>query len=212
MKFMSLLVAFCFSMNVFAATGSISALEQAVDEYQFALTVEWDQKDNKFLDAQTEVFFAKLQKLIKDEGLSQKEIMAFAESKMQDKDALAALKLKASLLAKANNTEELTKLVKEASKDFYAQGASWNGATVVPVVIGLVIVGVIGYAVWFSATHECVAYEEQYVCNSYNNCYGGGYYGGGYYGGGYYGGGYCYGGGYTTCGYADVCVEYAKKD
>ena len=36
--------------------------------------------------------------------------------------------------------------------------------------------------------------------------------GSGYYGGGYYGGGsYCYGTGYTTCGYQDVCTEYAKK-
>ena len=175
MKLMSLLVAFCFSMNVFAATGSIEALERTVDEYQYSLSVDWDQKDSKFYDAQTSAFFAKLQKLIKEEGLSQKEVMSFVESKMSNKQALEALKLKASMIAKTNNAEELAKLVRDASKDFYAQGASWNGSSVVPVVIIAVIVGVIAYTVWFNATHECIAYESRYVCNSYNNCYGSNY-------------------------------------
>lgn len=210
---MSLLVAFCFSMNVFAATGSINALELAVDEYQYSLSVEWDQKDSTFYDAQTKIFFAKLQKLIKDEGLSQKEIMDFVGKKMNDKNALEALKAKAALLGKAQNSEELAKFVKDASKDFYAQGASWNGSSAVPVILGLVIIGVIGYAVWYAATHECVNYESQYVCRS-NSCYPS-YYGGSYGGSsysGYYGNSHCYGNGYTSCGYAQVCTEYAKKN
>lgn len=209
MKFMSLLVAFCFSMNVFAATGSLAALEQTVDEYQYALTVEWDQKDAKFYDAQTTAFFAKLQKLIQDKGLNQDDIMAFAESKVKDAKVLEALKAKAALLGKANSNEELAKLVNEASKDFYAQGASWSGSSVLPVILGLVVVGVIGYAIWWGATHECVAWDNRYTCNSYSNCgYSGGYYGG-YYGGSYY---HCYGGSYTVCGYADVCTQYQKKN
>lgn len=211
MKLVSLLVALCFTMNVFAATNTISALEQAMDEYQYALSVEWDQKDNSFQEAQTKIFFEKIATLIKEEGLTQAQVMTMIEGKIENKEALNALKLKASLLAKAQNTEELIKMVRESSKDFYAQGASWNGgAMIVGYAIVAVILGVVAYSIYWSATHECVRYENQYVCNTYSDCYGGGY-GGGYYGGGYYGGGYCYGG-YTTCGYADVCVEYAKKD
>lgn len=206
MKFMSLLVAFCFSMNVFAQTGALEGFEKAVDEYQYALTVEWDQKDAKFYDAQTTAFFTKLQKLMKEEGLTQQQVLDLAEKKMNNKEAFAALKLKMSVLSQVNSKEELLKVIKESSNDFYAQGASWNGSVVVPVIAGLVVVGIIGYVVWWEATHECVAWDYRYVCNSYNHCYGGYYDSYGYYGG------YCGGGYYTSCGWANVCTQYAKKD
>jgi hypothetical protein len=191
-------------MNVMAATGSASALEKAVDEYQYALSVEWDQKDVKFYDAQTVAFLNKLQTLIKENGVSKNEIMTFAENRMSNKAAVEALKLKLSLLSTAASTQELAALVRENAKDLYAKGASWNGEVVIGVAIVAVIVGVIAYAVWFDATHECVAWDSEYVCHSYG-C--GGYYGDPYYGG-YYGG---YGSCGTYCGYEDVCTQYVKK-
>ena len=211
MRLVSLFVALCFSLNVMASTGTVQELERHLDDYHYALSVEWDQKDQKFYDAKTNEFFAKLQKLIKEDGLSQDQIMALVNNKVPNKEVVNALKLKLSLLAKGASVEELAAIVKESSKDFYSQGASWNGSVIFPVAIGLLVAAVIGYSLWFNATHECVAYESQYVCNTYNNCqYNGGYYDP-YYGGGSYGGTYCYGPSYTTCGYADVCTEYAKK-
>lgn len=204
MRLLSVILAFTLSMNVFA--GSVVELEKSLNDYHYALTVEWDQKDAAFYEAKSQEFFAQMSKLIKEEGLSQAEVLKLAESKM-DKASVEALKLKFSLLSKGSSAEELAQTIKESSKNLYAQGASWNGSVIIPVAVGLVIAGVIGYAIWFSVTHECVAYEERYVCNTYNNCnYSGGYYGGGYYGGS------CYGTGYTSCGYRDVCTEYAKKD
>ena len=199
MKLLSLVVAFCFSMNVMASTGSISALERAVDEYQYALSVEWDQKDAKFYDAQTMAFFSKLSTLIKTEGLTQTQIISYAEKRMNNKAALDAMKLKLSLLSKANSAQELAALVRENSKDLYARGASWNGEVLIGAAVVAVIVGVLAYAVWFSVTHECVAYQTQWVCGSYNTCYGG-----------YYNNHWC--GGYATyCGWDDVCVDWEKK-
>lgn len=196
MKFMSLLVAFCFSLNVMAASG----LESAVNEYQYALSVEWDQKDAKFYDAKTVEFFNQLK------GVSKEEMLAFADSKLENKAAVDALKLKLSVLSQANSAQELAALVRENSKDFYARGASWNGETMVSVAIVAVIVGVIAYAVWWDANHVCTAYGTDYVCRTYG-C-GGGYYGGSYYGG-YYGG---YGSCYTSCGYQQVCTNYERKE
>jgi hypothetical protein len=209
MKFMSMILALTLSMNVFA--GSVVELEKSLNDYHYALTVEWDQKDAAFYEAKSAEFFAKMTKLIKEEGLTQAEVLKLAESKM-DKATVAALKLKFSLLSQGSSAEELAQTIKESSKNLYARGASWNGEAILPVAVGLVVAGLIGYAIWWSATHECVAYEQQYVCNTYNNCntYGGGY--DPYYGSGYYGGSYCYGTGYTTCGYQNVCTEYAKKD
>ncbi len=210
MRLVSLFVALCFSVNVMASTGTVQELERHLDDYHYALSVEWDQKDQKFYDAKTNEFFAKLQTLIKEDGLSQDQIMTLVNNKVPNKAVVDALKLKLSLLSKGASAEELAAIVKESSKDFYSQGASWNGSVVFPVAIGLLVAAVIGYSIWWDANHECVAYESQYVCNTYNNCH---YSGGSYdpYYGGSYGGTYCYGSQYTTCGYADVCTQYAKK-
>jgi len=201
MRFVSLLLAFCFSMNVMASTGTIQELERHLDEYHYALSVEWDQKDNEFYEKETNEFFSKLQTLIKEEGLTQEQIMTLAEKKVNNKAVVDALKLKLSLLTNQTSAEELAKIIKETSKDFYDQGASWNGQVVLTVAIGLIIAGVIGYAIWWDKNHVCVAYENQFVCNTYNNCH--------------YnpstGGQYCYPNSYTTCGYVDVCTKYDRK-
>lgn len=210
MRIASLLLAFCFTFNVMAASGTVSEFERAMDDYHYALSVEWDQQDQAFYDARTKEFFSRLKNLIGNEGLSGEQIMTVVEKRAGNKTAVNALKLKMELIQKNSSSEDLAALIKESSREIYAQGASWNGQAIVPVAIGLLIAGAIGYAVWWSATHECVSYENQYVCNTYSNC---SYYGGGYnpnYGGGYYGGSYCYGS-YTTCGYENVCTQYAKK-
>jgi hypothetical protein len=208
-RIISLFVAFCFSLNVMASSGTIQELERHLDDYHYALSVEWDQKDNKFYQEQTEAFFEKLNKLIKEDGLSQKDLLTLMEKKTNNKQLIDALKLKLSL-SQINSSEELAKVVRQSTKDMYAQGASWNGNVLFPVAIGLLVAAVVGYAIWWNANHQCVATETRWVCNTYNNC---NYYGGGWdpYYGGYYGGTYCYGNGYTTCGYTDVCTRYARK-
>ncbi len=200
MKVISWLVLTCLTANVFASS-SIQTLERNLDDYQYALTVEWDQKDTKFYDAQTQEFFAKLGKQIAEEGLTQADIMALLERKVANKAAVAAIKLKLTTLSNVNSSEELARVLKENSKEFYVRGASWNGESVVPVVAGLLLAGVIGYAIWWSATHECISYASQWICRDYNNTpYTAGYNGG------------YYGGNYTTCGYEQVCTQYQKKD
>ncbi|WP_408097106.1 hypothetical protein ACJVC5_18905 [Peredibacter sp. HCB2-198] len=205
MKFVSLLVAFCFSLNVMASTGTIQELERSIDEYQYALTVDWDQKDEKFYDEQTQIFFGKMEKLIQA-GLSQKEIQTFVEKRVNNNKAVEALKLKISLLAKNASSEELAQVVKEATKEIYAQGASWNGYVIFPWIAGGIVVALLAYGAWWDANHECVAYENQYVCNTYYTCNGQVIYGSPT------GSSCTFPIAHTTCGYTDVCTEYQKKD
>lgn len=179
MKFISMILALTLSMNVFA--DSVVSLEKSLNDYQYALTVEWDQKDLEFYQIKTKEFFESMTSLIKEEGLSQGEVLKFAETKM-DKSAVEALKMKLSLLSKNLSVEELTLAIKESSQGFYAQGASWNGEILESVAIGLVVAGLIGYGIWYNASHDCVSYGERYVCNSHN------------------------------CRYTKVCTEYVKKD
>lgn len=210
MRIISLLVAFCFSLNVMASTGTVQELERVLDDYHYGLSVEWDQRDQQFYDSKTKDFFGKLEKLITTEGLSKDQMMTLIEKKVNNKNVIEALKLKMSLLAKGASAEDLARMIKDSTKDMYATGASWNGEVVRTVAIVLLVAAIIGYSAWWDSNHECVAYENQYVCNTYNNCtYTGGYYDPYY--GGYSSGTSCFGGSYTTCGYADVCTQYEKK-
>lgn len=190
MKMMSFIVLICFSFNVLASTGTVKELEKSFDNYQYAMTVEWDQKDMKFQEAQTNLFFQKIGSLVKS-GLTTEEMEAFIEAKITNKEALAALQLKMNLLSQANTPEELAQILRENSQDMYSRGASWNG-DIVLWVGGLAVVALIGYVVWFEVTHKCVAWGQAYVCDTY-------------------GGSPQYGGYNTYCGYRSVCTEYEKK-
>ena len=72
MKITAWLLCLCFTMNVFASTG----LSEAVDEYNYAMSVEWDHADQAFHDTQTEIFFSKVSSHMGN-GLTQKEINEF---------------------------------------------------------------------------------------------------------------------------------------
>lgn len=191
-KLFSFLLVLCFSMSAMA--GSTAGLERAMDEYQFALTVEWDQKDQAVYQAKTDAFFAEMAKLISSEGLSNQEVVALAEKKMQNKAQLEALKLKLALAGKAQNSKELANVLQSSVKDMYSRGASWNGDAVLPVLGGLAIAALLGYVIWFHATHECVAYEDRWECTSSSYCddYG-----------------YC--SSHDSCGWEPYCTQYVKK-
>lgn len=193
-KILAFVLAFSFTASAFASSAA-TALEKRLDEYQYALSVDWDQKDQRFYDAQTNAFFADLQRLVTEKGLKQEEIMALAEKKIADKNALEAIKLKLALVGNDKNPSELASVVRDISKDLYTKGASWNGEVLIPVAIGVVVVAVVGYAVWFSATHECVAYDQRWDCDSYTHCNSSG--------------SYCWTD--TNCGWEDYCTEYVKK-
>lgn len=200
MKLMSWILAFAMTANVFASTAT-QELERSLDNYQYAMTVDWDQKDQTFYSQKTEAFFQELGNMMKDGSVSQADVVAVIEKKVTDKKQLAALKSQVSSI-NASTPAELAKVLSENSSKFYSRGASWEGEALT-IGLGVLVVGVLAYAVWFSATHKCVAYGQAYTCTNYGSYYGGSY--GGYSYGGYYGGSYSY------CGYQSVCTDYEKK-
>ncbi len=142
MKLLSLLICLCFTMNVFAA----SNLESVFDDYQYALTVEWDQKDKNFMETETQKFYQNLKAL----NVTPAELLQFAESKIQETQALNELRMQASV---AGSTEELIDLLSQNQPTLYRQGANWNGRTVL---VGAAVVGVSAlfiYSVYFAVAY-----------------------------------------------------------
>ena len=129
MRVLSFLLAICFSMNVFATSGGVAALEQAIEEYQYAVTVEWDQKDHAFADKALAEFNYKVEQVFREQAVDQKDVQALLASKIQDKSQLAAVELKIKLLSKNLTPSELSSLLLQNSSSMYHQGASWNEET-----------------------------------------------------------------------------------
>jgi hypothetical protein len=199
MRMISLIVAFCFSFNVMASTGTLQEFERLLDNYHYDLTVEWNQKDQNFYNLKTQDFFSQTEKLIRDKGLSEKDIISIVENKSSNKELIEAMTLKFSMM-KNFSLEEMLQSIKASSKDMYSEGASWNGYWIAPVAMILIIGGIIGYSVWWGNNHVCVETDTRYICRSHNNCYpSSNHYGQ-----------TCYSN-YTTCGYQEVCTNYEKK-
>lgn len=119
MKTISLLLALCFSMNVFASTGTIQELETALDNYTYAVTVEWDQKDQDFYQTESKIFEAEIKRLM-DAGLSVDDMLKVAEKKLGNKELIQALKHEISL------GTDLDTILKNYQNHFYSRGASWD--------------------------------------------------------------------------------------
>lgn len=164
-KFASFLLLLCLGTNVMAGTSGVQKLEKQLDDYSFALTVEWDQKDQKFKDAKTKEFYAALEEIVREDGLTQVEILSLLEKKLVNHKVLEALKLKLALLGNTSTPEALAKALESASKDMYSQGASWNGEVVIPLAIGIIVVAVIAYKWWWEKNHYCAEWEYlEYEC------------------------------------------------
>lgn len=185
MKILSIVLSLCLTMNVLAASGTVSEFEKSLDNLQYSLTVEWDQKNQDVYEKLSQKFFDDMEHMMANQQLTQEQIIAVLEKKVANKKALEAIKLKLSLMGKVNESQ-LAEVLKESSKEMYTQGASWNGDVVTPVIIGVAVLA-IGYLIWFHATHECNSYNTSYSCANTSEVYG------------------------TQCSYSEYCEFYVKN-
>ena len=164
MRFISALLCFCLTFNVMAASGTVQELEKAMDEYQYALTVEWDQKNATFMTEKTEDFYQTLS-LLMEKGLSQKEVMELVSKKSKNPKELESLTVRMKMIAEqASSANELAQVITEKSKSFYSTGASWDGYIIASIGVGVVVAALIGYSIWWSSKRTCVATAQGTEC------------------------------------------------
>ncbi len=170
---------------------STSRLERAIDEYHYALSVDWDQKDQIIFQKMTDEFLAEMGKIIASEGLTKEQVLAVAEKKMNNKRQFEALKMKLALVSKVDNVQEIGAIVRESVRDMYSRGASWNGGVISTelVIILLILAAAGSYSYWFDKNHECVKSSQSYSC--WMNCN-------------------HWGACLEECGMKDECVEYER--
>jgi Skp family chaperone for outer membrane proteins len=172
-----MLVLSIFTVQAHASTNE--GLKAAFNELNYALTTEWDQKDNAVYEAEMKKFSAVVRDL-QAKGLTNAQLLDFAKSEI--KDAKAAKDLETAMTMVQINkmsSSEASKYVLDTMKKSYSTGASWNGEVFVYLAVGVLIVALaVALAssnVTYSSGNSCY-YQDVYVCDQY--CY---YDGWGYY-------------------------------
>lgn len=170
MKIWSYVLSFCFMLNSFSAMAGTQELKAVIDDYQYALTVEWDQKDKKFFEEQTSLFLKKVELMIVEGQINHSEIIDV----INQESANASLKrdlLEKIKLLNNSSPEELARFLSDNTTSLYQSGSSWAPAsTVFGVGVGIVVVlGLIGLALAEARTdctftHRDNSFDEHYTC------------------------------------------------
>ena len=173
------LMALMLVLSVFTVQAHATAqegLKAAFDELNYALEVEWDQKDKAFHEEQMKKFTATLRDL-QSKGLTQSQLVEFAKSEV--KNAQVAKDLETALTMIQINkmsSSEANKYIIDTMKKSYSSGASWNGEVFVYLAVGILIVA-LAVAIANGSTSSgggyyggsnCY-YTDVYVCDTY--CY-----------------------------------------
>jgi hypothetical protein len=137
-KFFVSFLLFCLCV-VQALASTHNGLKAAFDDLHFALTVEWDQKDQSFYRQQEEQFALKLKEL-QSQGLSNRELVNFALAEVKDEQLRRDLEKSFNLIAlNALSAQEAQEHVLSVLSKSYSNGASWNGGAAIGAVLFIVI-------------------------------------------------------------------------
>lgn len=137
------IIAFLLACSIFSASAMPSTtqgLKAAFDEFNYSVTVEWDQKDPSFLEAKKLELMQTISGL-EAEGMTRSELIAFAKSQLKDANLIKNLDsvLEAISLNKMTS-EEANNFMIRSIENSQAQGANWNGVIILTPVGLLILV------------------------------------------------------------------------
>jgi small-conductance mechanosensitive channel len=165
MKLICWIILLSTTINSFAATDSLIGLEEAISEYEFALTVEWDQKDEAVFERESALLTTRLEALQKAGKLTPSDVAALLTAKIKNPQILSKLQQELQLQS-VSSLEAVKQIVMKNPMLLRSQGASWdgmNGNLFVGLLGGILLVGIIGSAL-AAADTTCrhTGYDDRY--------------------------------------------------
>jgi hypothetical protein len=123
------LVSLLLILNIASAQAQIvshQSLKDLVDQMQFSLTVEWDQKDMNFREQTMKKFHEGLADLRK-QGLTDLELIDFIKSEVKDQKLAKDIDALYAMMSNKNvPSKELELKFIEIAKKTQSRGASWD--------------------------------------------------------------------------------------
>lgn len=148
---------------------SNNGLKAAFDELNYSLSVEWDQKDKSFYDAQMKQFSQTVRGL-QAKGLTNAQLIDFVKSEIKDEKVARDMQTALTMISiNKMSASEAAQYMSNAMKNSYAKGASWSGdATLLLMGLGvlLIVVAVAMGGVSYGGGGYC---SDYYTCDTY--CY-----------------------------------------
>ena len=118
-----------FMTQSFAATNA--PLKEVFDDLNYSLNVEWDQKDRNFYNQKMDSFIKQI-KGLRDQGLTNQELIDYTVSQIKDKKLADDVRTGLSMVSiNSMNSEEAHEYVSRLMTETYSSGASWSGQGVV---------------------------------------------------------------------------------
>ena len=174
-----------FSLVTVSASVPVSNLKQAVDDFNFAVTVEWDQQDTRFYNQAVDDFKRSVESL-SEEGMTNDQIINGILLSVKNKKQAAELQRMVGLLRSEDMTKsEVADFIAQKVRLTQDEGASYQGGRHGGGLKMLLVIGIlVGISIYLINEHDN---------DDDDSHHGGGHGGDGCYGGGYGGG---HGGGY----------------
>lgn len=121
-----LIFLFILSFMISSPTQASPGLEEAFSELNYALTVEWDQKNEEFYHQSNEKFANALIAL-RVQGLTNEDFKKFISKKLKERGfALDVDQLFNSISFSKMPSLQVEQILTEAMKKSYSQGTSWG--------------------------------------------------------------------------------------
>lgn len=130
-KFVALLMISAFThVSAMQPIAKTEMMGKAFDELNFALNVEWDQKDQNFFNTSVDDFEKNIAELQK-QGLSNKELLEYTMNKIKDEKTKKEVESIVNVVNESNmNPDEARAFIMSKLSSMYANGASWSGGRV----------------------------------------------------------------------------------
>lgn len=162
--FLASLLVFIISFETSASTIKSMSLVDAIDDFTYALTVEWDQKDQGQYQSIKDRFQKSMSDIMVKEGLSSEQVIVTIRDAISDKKVAQEIETKLSMIPDAEKINFLQQLITEQNNHLYKKGASWNGEGIMAVGIlvgALALLAVLALVSAGGGKGDCHNYEEQ---------------------------------------------------
>ncbi len=139
MRLLATIMTLIFSLSTFA-TPRVD-MKTAIDELNYSLDVEWDQKDQNFYNQQVEKYSQTILSLLAN-GLTKEELIQETVATIKNKKLALEVEEALEVLNIENLSEaQAMSIVDSLREKNYSRGANWSGTTTV-IVTSVVVVTV----------------------------------------------------------------------
>ena len=158
------------------ARAEVTSLDSAIQQFQYTMTVQWDQKDQTVRQQAITTFTGQIVALEKA-GVSKEEILEAIKTKVLDAQTAKDIDSLISIAKEKNLSQaEMQNLAIGYIKKTQQQGASWSSEATLTVVlvgllVGLVVVALLTTPSGSGSGLGGYYYSPYYDPTYYNSCY-----------------------------------------